>query len=64
MTRPSRAELAAECEELRAALLDVQSVLDELLDEDGAESDDDAAAAGDALAEFDLDSDGVDEEDE
>lgn len=37
MTRPTRAELAAECDELRTALQDVREVLDEVLGDDEAD---------------------------
>jgi hypothetical protein len=40
MGRPTRAELAVQCEELRATLLDVQCAIDEVLDDDVAESED------------------------
>ncbi len=46
MTRPTRAELAAERDEMRSALEDIQDKLDEVLGDDGEldeaeESDDD-----------------------
>ena len=62
MARPTRAELAAECEELRSALLDVKSVLDDLLDEEMAESSDDKSDSADELVELDDETDGLDQE--
>lgn len=62
MARPTRAELASECEELRAALLEVQSVLDDLLDEETVDSEDEASGSEDEVVELDEEADGLYEE--